>query len=148
MTQCEDCGASVAEGSTCRGMFEQLLAHEYAFPEAFAAVHHVTVATYSLQHPRGFSRDAIRMWQVIIGESLDGLSTPENFLERARAHFVRGLRVRQPGAEPPEGWPRVWPVTVADVVAPPDEEPSAGAHVERVLAWARSAREYILNHPF
>jgi hypothetical protein len=140
MTTCTDCGAAIADDDTCRGMFERLLAHENTFPEAFGAVHHLTVAVYSLQHPRGYSRDAIRMWQVIIAESLDGASTPENFLERARAHFTGGVRVREPGAEPPEGWPRVWPVTVADVVTPPDETPTAAAHVERVLAWARSVR--------
>jgi hypothetical protein len=124
-------------------MFEQLLAHEYALPEAFGAVHHLTVTTYSLQHPRGYSRDAIRMWQIIIAESLAGLSTPATFLERARAHFTGGIRVRQPGAEPPEGWPHTWPMTVADVVAPHDEEPSASAHIERVLRWAKETNEAV-----
>jgi hypothetical protein len=51
---CADCGAPAAEGETCRGMFDQLLAHEYALPEAFGAVHHLPVAVYSLQHPRGY----------------------------------------------------------------------------------------------
>jgi len=27
-------------------MFDELLAHEYAFPAAFGAVHHLTVAAY------------------------------------------------------------------------------------------------------
>lgn len=143
MTHCDDCGAAIPEGDTCRSMFERLLAHEYAFPEAFGAVHHLTVATYSLQHPRGFSGDAIRMWRIIIAESLAGVSTPANFLERARAHFTGGIRVRQPGAEPPDGWPRTWPMTVADVIPPPNEEPSASPHIERVLRWARLTNESI-----
>jgi hypothetical protein len=127
-------------------MFEQLLAYEYAFPEAFGAVHHVTVAVYSLQHPRGYSRDAIRMWQIIIAESLAGTSTPANFLERARAHFSGGVRVREPGAEPPEGWPTTWPLTVADVVAKPDEELDASGYIARVRAWASSAVETARGH--
>lgn len=141
MPPCPDCGAQIADGETCRMLFDQLLAHEYTFPEAFGAVHHLTVAAYSLQHPRGYSRDAIRMWQVIVTESLDGLSTPENFLERARAHFGDGLRVREPGAEPPHGWPRVWPVTAADVVGSPD----APTHIALVRRWAESIRATLNN---
>lgn len=136
MPSCPDCGAALADGETCRTLFERLLAHEYTFPEAFGAVHHLTVAAYSLQHPRGYSRDAIRMWQVIIAESLDGLSTPANFLERARAHFTGGIRVREPGAEPPEGWPHTWPMTAADVVDAPD----ATVHIDRVRQWAETIR--------
>ena len=139
MPECPDCGAHLEDDETCRSLFERLLAHEYAFPEAFGAVHHLTVAAYSLQHPRGYSGDAIRMWRVIIAESLDGLSTPANFLERARAHFSGGVRVREPGAEPPEGWPTRWPMTAADVVGAPD----AAAHIERVRQWAASIRAVV-----
>ncbi len=134
MAECADCGAHVADGATCRALFERLLAHEYAFPEAFGAVHHLTVAAYSLQHPRGYSRDAIRMWQVIVAESLAGESTPANFLERARAQFSGGVRVREPGAAPPDGWPTRWPMTAADVVDTPD----AASHIERVRQWAQA----------
>lgn len=140
MLPCPDCGAVPDEGETCRALFERLLAHEYALPPAFGAVHHLTVAAYSLQHPRGYSRDAIAMWRVIVDESLDGLSTPENFLERARARFSGGVRVREPGAEPPSGWPTRWPMTVADVVPPPDESPTPEGHIERVRRWAESIR--------
>ena len=123
-------------------MFDELLAHEYTLPEAFGAVHHLTVAAYFLQHPRGFSRGAIEMWRVIVADSLDGLATASDFLRRARAQLGAGVRVRvrEPGAEPPEGWPRTWPMTVADVVAPPGEEPDAGRHVDRVRQWAASIR--------
>jgi hypothetical protein len=137
MPPCPDCGALIADGDSCRALFDNLLAHEHTFPEAFGAVHHLTVTAYSLQHPRGYSRDAIRMWRVILAESLDGLSTPENFLERARAQFTGGVRVREPGTEPPEGWPHVWPVTAADVVGSPD----AATHIGLVRKWAESIRK-------
>jgi uncharacterized protein DUF5946 len=140
MTPCPDCGAPVAGDTTCRALFEQLLAHEYAFPKAFGAVHHLTVAAYSLQHPRGYSRDAIRMWRVMVDESLDGVSTPEDFLIRARMQFGGGVRVREPGSEPPEGWPHEWPVTVADVVVPENETGDAEGHIARVRRWAGSIR--------
>ena len=121
-------------------MFETLLAHEYALPTAYGAVHHLTVAAYSLQHPRGFSRDAIRMWRVIVAEALDGQTSPDEFLLRARAQFSGGIRVREPGAEPPEGWPRSWPVTVADVITSDGETPDADEHISRVRRWAESIR--------
>lgn len=140
MTRCPDCGAPIEDDSTCRALFDELLAHEYAFPPAFGAVHHLTVASYSLQHPRGYSPGAIRMWRTIVAESLDGLATPEDFLRRARAEFGDGVRVREPGSQPPDGWPHEWPMTVADVVVPPNETPDAAGHIDRVRRWAASIR--------
>ena len=139
MPVCPDCGAPLAADEPCRTLFDRLLAHEYTFAEAFGAVHHLTVAAYSLQHPRGYSRDAVRMWQIIIAESLDGVSTPADFLDRARAHFTDGVRVREPGAEPPPGWPTRWPMTAADVVDAPD----AATHIDRVRRWAASIRSVV-----
>jgi hypothetical protein len=141
MPSCPDCGAPIAEDGTCRALFDELLAHEYTFPQAFGAVHHVTVAAYFLQHPRGYSRGAIDMWRTIVSESLDGLATPQDFLLRARAQMARGgVKVREPGAEPPENWPRTWPMTVADVVLPPGATPDADGYVDRVRRWAQSIR--------
>jgi hypothetical protein len=140
MIRCPDCGAPLADGGSCRALFDELLAHEYAFPKAFGAVHHLTVAAYSLQHPRGYSHDAIRMWRVMVGESLDGVSTPEDFLIRARSRFSGGVRVREPGSQPPEGWPQRWPVTVADVLVPANETGDAEGHIGRVRRWAEAIR--------
>ena len=141
MPPCPDCGAEIVEAETCRAKFEQLLAHEYEFPPAFGAVHHLTVAAYSLQHPRGYSADAIRMWRAIIAESLDGLATPAQFLQRARAQFGGEARVREPGSEPPDEWPRAWPITVVDVVVPDGEPADAAGHIERVRRWSASIRQ-------
>ena len=141
MSFCPECGAAVADGSTCRAMFDALLAHEYEFPASFGAVHHLTVAAYYLQHPRGFSRMAIDGWRTIVAESLDALATPAEFLRRARARSRERAKVREPGAEPPAGWPRSWPMTVADVVIPPGETPDADGHNGRVRLWAASIRE-------
>lgn len=140
MSLCPDCGAPVADGSTCRAMFDELLAHEYAFPASFGAVHHLTVSAYFLQHPRGFSRATISGWRAIIAESLDELTPPAEFLRRARARSNAGVKVREAGAVPPAGWPRSWPMTVADVVVPPGETPDADGHNERVRRWAASIR--------
>jgi len=140
MALCPDCGAPIAENASCRSLFDELLAHEYVFPTAFGAVHHLTVATYYLQHPRGFSRAAIRGWHAIIAESLDGTATPAEFLRRARARSDTKVKIREADAEPPDGWPRTWPMTVADVVVPRGEEPNAEGHIRRVTEWAKAIR--------
>jgi len=141
MIPCPDCGAPIADDGSCRALFDELLAHEYAFPTAFGAVHHLTVAAYYLQHPRGFSRAAIRGWRAIITESLDGTATPVEFLRRARAQSDARVRIRERDAEPPAGWPRAWPITVADAVVPTGEEPNADGHIRRVTQWAKAIRE-------
>jgi len=141
MTLCPDCGAPVADGSSCRAMFDELLAHEYRFPESFGAVHHLTVAAYLLQHPRGYSRGAIEMWRTIVTDSLDGRATAQDFLQRARFQVGQGgVKVREPGADPPEGWPRSWPLTVADVIVPAGATPDADGHIDRVRRWAEAIR--------
>ncbi len=140
MVACPDCGAAIADDGSCRSLFEALIAHEYAFPTSFGAVHHLTVAAYYLQHPRGYSRAAIRGWHTIISESLDGSATPAEFLRRARARSREGVRIRERGAAPPEGWPRGWPMTVADVVVPLRGIPDADGHISRVRQWAACIR--------
>lgn len=141
MATCPDCGAPTADNASCRSLFDELLAHEYVFPTAFGAVHHLTVAAYYLQHPRGFSRAAIRGWRAIITESLDGTATPAEFLRRARAQPHVKVPIRERDAEPPDAWPRTWPMTVADAVVPPGEEPNADGHIRRVTQWVKSIRE-------
>ena len=140
MASCPDCGAPIEENGSCRSLFDELLAHEYVFLAAFGAVHHLTVAAYYLQHPRGFSRASIRGWQSILAEALDGTAMPAEFLRRARARSDAKVRIRERDAEPPEGWPRAWPMTVADVVVPPGEAPNADGHIRRVTEWAKAIR--------
>ena len=141
MAPCPDCGAPIADNASCHSLFGELLAHEYAFPAAFGAVHHLTVAAYYLQHPRGFSRAAMRGWRAIITESLEGTATPADFLRRSRAQSDANVRIRERDAEPPEGWPRTWPMTVADAVVPLGEEPNADGHIRRVTQWAKAIRD-------
>jgi hypothetical protein len=130
----------VPEDSSCRELFDRLLAHENESPQSFGAVHHLTVAAYFLQHPRGYSRGAIDMWRIIINESLDGVSTPADFLRRARGQYAGAVRVREAGAEPPPDWPTSWPLTVADVVARDGETVDAERYTQRVRQWAESIR--------
>ena len=136
---CAHCGATLADGAPCRRHFDRLLAHEYDHPPAFGAVHHLTVACYSLQHPAGYVADALDMWRRMIANSLDAGTAPRELRRRSSARFEGAARVRQPGARPPAWWPRAWPVTAGDVV-PPDDETGPDGHIARVRRWAELVR--------
>jgi hypothetical protein len=47
---CSKCGASFAPHEQCRDLFDLCLAKEFQDPEAFGAVHHLTVLCYMMQH--------------------------------------------------------------------------------------------------
>jgi Family of unknown function (DUF5946) len=140
---CPDCGARGLNQS-CIQMFGELLALEYEHPAAFGAVHYLTVACFYLQHPRGFSDVARDTWRSFVGEFLDHQVTPGALLRRIRRQLDNNhVRIREPGQEPPQWWPRVWPVTVADAIPSPTEPRSPAGHIERVRRWAAAIRATI-----
>src|SRR5579862_4090261 len=132
---CDQCGALHSDGVTCEACFHALLAFENEHPAAFGAVHHLTVACYFLQHPRGYLPRVLDMWRTLIAESLDGRVTPRELQRRASRQFEGAARVRDPRAVPPEGWPTSWPLTVRDVLCP-EESIGIEGYVARARAWA------------
>lgn len=136
---CTTCGSSL----DCRQAFDALLALEHVHPTAFGAVHHLTVACYSLQHPEGYAAAAIASWRRIVADVLDGRVTIPGLRRGVGAQFEGPTRVREPGARSPDWWPRRWPLTAPDVVPAAKEPSTAEGHVTRVLAWAASVRETI-----
>ncbi len=137
---CTQCGAGISGDDTCRTRFDTLLAIELEFPPAFGAVHHLTVACYSLQHPEGYVGAALAMWRQMLAQSLDGLATPKDLLQEARRRFEGPARVRETGAVPPPWWPATWPLTTADALPAVGEHASAQGHIDRVRRWAASIR--------
>jgi hypothetical protein len=137
-TDCPECGAP-GGGDTCHAAFDELLALEFERPAAFA-VHHFTVACYYVQHPSGHEPAVLSMWHELIADSLDGKATPADLMKRAGLRFEGAVRVRAPGAQPPDWWPRSWPVSVHDTVAPRGEAPNADGHIARVRRWAKATR--------
>ena len=138
-TRCAQCGAVAAPEQQCEACFHALLAYENERPAAFAAVHHLTVPTYYLQHPAGYTTEVLHLWHAMLAEILDGRATPPELLQRARRQFDGAKRVRDPGAAAPAWWPRVWPVTVQSVLKP-EETPAVGEYVARAKAWAAATR--------
>ncbi|MGH2898266.1 MAG: DUF5946 family protein, partial [Solirubrobacteraceae bacterium] len=105
MTRCAECGAAHQPGETCRECFDALLAFENERPPVFGEVHHLTVASYFLQHPAGYSDAALEMWEELIRESLAGRATPRELLRRSGQRFAGERRVRDPNAVRPRWWP-------------------------------------------
>jgi len=133
--KCDECGAPLAPGADCRSQFDLLLGREFE-DASLAAVHHLTVMCYTLQHPVAFDVSAYGhavTWALLREAVSENLSGSE-LRRRNRA------RLRQPNR--PGILRRSWstailtraPVssfTVADGVNGPDSEFAA-----RVRLWA------------
>jgi hypothetical protein len=141
MSSCADCGSVQEPGASCRQCFDALLAFEYEHPIAFGAVHHLTVAAFYLQHPQGYSLDALNAWRGVLTESLNAKRTQRDILAAMTARFEGAKRVRDRDAAKPKWWPDAWPVTIRDVLAPNRDLPSVDEYVERARAWAASVRQ-------
>ena len=143
MNVCDQCGAVFSVGEDCQSCFHALLAYENERPPAFGAVHHLTVATYYLQHPAGFTSEVLRSWYALLADTLDGRATPRELLRRARERFDGAKRVRDASAVPPAWWPREWPVTVQSVLKL-DEQVEIDDYIARARSWASATRERLL----
>jgi hypothetical protein len=134
--RCDQCGAARVRDSDCIACFHALLAFENERPAAFEAVHHLTVATYYLQHPRAYTADALTFWRDAIRASLEESTSSDEIRRRASLRFEGTTRVREPTAVPPVWWPSEWPITVQSVLQP-GEDIEVAEYVERARGWAR-----------
>jgi hypothetical protein len=132
---CDQCGAVYDEGADCESCFHALLAYENERPAAFGAVHHLTVAAYYLQHPAGYTHESLAHWREIIARTLDGTATVRELRELSGRRFAGSKRARAPGASAPDWWPRVWPMTIRDLITP-DTSIELDAYVDRARDWA------------
>jgi hypothetical protein len=123
----------------CWRAYGEVLAREYGNPRLFA-VHRLSVDSYAVQHPGGDSRQAIQS----VGVHLVRLCL---FLERGLSPEEANAAMLRAGKGKAEMFrlPRpasLGAVTVADVLAAPDDE----AHTTAVRRWARSAWESWAEH--
>ena len=137
MTQsCNQCGAVYGDGADCESCFHALLAYENERPPAFGAVHHLTVATYYLQHPAGYTHETLGFWREIVAKALTGVSIRE-LRELSGKRFEGSKRAREPGAVPPAWWPSTWPVAIQTVFVP-GASPEVDDYVHRAREWAKA----------
>ena len=135
--RCEECGAPLAPGAACRAQFDFLLGREFG-DEALAAVHHLTVLCYTLQHPAAFDASPeghVGAWALLHEALAENLAASElRRRNRARLRQADRPRMRNRGRRhaPLPAAPD-WTFTVADVVSGPDDD-----YAGRVRAWANA----------
>lgn len=134
MGHCTECG-----GESCEDCFHALLAYEAERPEAFGAVHHLTVSCFYLQHPRGYAHTTLRAWRELVSDALEVRTNVAQIRARNEREFGGATRVRDAGSEAPATWPRNWPLHVCDVIRPGDT-PSVDDYVRRARDWAAAVR--------
>jgi hypothetical protein len=131
---CNQCGAAHDDGADCESCFHALLAYENERPAAFGAVHHLTVATYYLQHPAGYTHEALAHWREIVSLALEGRASIRELRELSGNRFAGAKRVREPGASPPTWWPTRWPLGIQSVFTP-GLDVDVDSYVGRARAW-------------
>jgi hypothetical protein len=136
---CDECGAAVPEGGTCRDNLNALLLLEWQISRGPGDLaHFYAVAAYNLQHPRSmdFTVRAVSGLRAALLDSLEGRATLDEIRLRARRGASAAGRVTRRPGDPDVRWPAPdWPMTIADVLG---VEPELTAYSERVTRWARS----------
>jgi Family of unknown function (DUF5946) len=138
--RCPLCGALPRDGHSCRDAFDALLAYEYVHSEAFGAVHHLTVAAWSLQHADGYRPEVLEAWRSIIADALDGRVGVADPRLRLGARFAGAVRVRDASARPPAWWPVEWPLSALDTLTPDEMSLDPATYIARARAWAGAVR--------
>ena len=121
------------DGLTCQDRFHRILALENTDPE-LQALHFLTVAAYSIQHPAQFADDAIAGLRQSFSDYLDGRITIEDIKQRNRVY--NGPRRVLKSAFESIPVLRGWKMTTADVYLPRDPKGAAA----RVKQWAESVK--------
>jgi len=114
-----------------------MLVHEFEHPRSFGAVHHLTVACYNVQHPAGFTAQALEWMRASLRSAVTTGEPPQEWRRRAHAQFSgkdNPKVTRKPGEAPPT--PQLdephWSMTAADI---PLDNPEV--YVAGVQAWSR-----------
>ena len=131
---CPECGAKDA---LCKARFDELLDLEFSDAE-YGAVHHLTVATYMLQHSSRLSREGWLHQRDLLREFVVENTPPEIILKRDRQKLDSGNR--NFNFKSKDGRPVItkssWEKTILDV-----RTESAKVYRVDVKAWARSVLE-------
>ena len=129
---CPECGAL---DSSCKTRFDELLVLEFT-NSGFGAVHHLTVATYMLQHSSKLTKEGWIYEREILREFLVE-NKPPSFIRKQNKDLVdsgkRKFKITSKDGK------RIinktaWTKTILDVRAE-----NAEIYCEDVTAWARSA---------
>ena len=131
---CPDCGAPEM---TCETRFHEFLVNEFEDP-SYGAVHHLTVATYMLQHSSKLTREGWLYERELLREFLIENKSPA-FMRKQNKDLVDSGK-RKFKIKSRNGLPVItkttWTKTILDV-----RMENAEVYCEDVTMWARSALE-------
>lgn len=131
---CRDCGAA---DIACEARFHEFLALEFE-NAAYGAVHHLTVATYMLQHSRKLTRQGWLETRKLLREFIIENKPPALIRQQNKALVDSGKRKFKitPKERATKIHKTTWAKTIMDVRAE-----NADVYCADVTAWAKSALE-------
>ena len=132
--RCQECGAPIPDGGSCRDNLHDLLALEWDVPGGAGTVaHFFTVSSYGLQHPVSmqYTVEAIAWLKSAVTQALETGCSIESLRASARTHGQDAHVTRRDG-DPVADWGvERWTSTVADILAG-----GVDGYAERVRTWA------------
>jgi hypothetical protein len=131
---CPECGAV---DSLCQARFDEFLVLEFTDP-GYGAVHHLTVATYMLQHSSKMTHDGWRYERDLLRDFIIEKKSPATIRKQIKDNVDSGKRTFKFKSkdEVPVIDKTTWSKTILDVRAK-----DAGVYCEDVTNWARSVLE-------
>lgn len=134
MTACPECGAP---DNLCKTRFDEFLVLEFT-DAGYGAVHHLTVATYMLQHSSKLTRTGWLHERELLREFLIEKKPPA-FIRKQNKNLVdsskRTFRIKSKDGKPVID-KTTWAKTILDVRAE-----NADMYCEDITTWARSVLE-------
>jgi hypothetical protein len=131
---CPECGASV---TLCKTRFDEFLVLEFT-DAGHGAVHHLTVATYMLQHSSKLTREGWLHERELLREFLVE-KKPPTLIRKQNKDLVdsskRKFKIKSKDGKPVIN-KTTWTKTILDV-----RTENVEVYCEDVTAWARSALE-------
>ena len=129
---CPECGAP---DNTCEAHYHECLVKEFTDP-GYGAVHHLTVATYMLQHSSKLTKEGWLHMRGLLREFLSEKKPPALIRKQSKDIVDSGKRTFKIASK--DGQPKIrrarWTKTVLDV-----RMENAEAYCADVNAWARAA---------
>jgi len=91
MLICPECGAHLSPNASCQAFFDECISLEFLDP-AYGAVHHLTVATYMLQHSSKLSSEGWLAMRQLLREFLVEKKNPAEVRKQHRNDVDNGRR--------------------------------------------------------
>jgi len=131
---CPECGAP---DSLCQSRFDEFLVLEFTDP-AYGAVHHLTVATYMLQHSSKLTREGLLQERELLREFLVENKPPAYIRKQNKDLVDSGKRTFKFKSkdEKPVISKSTWKKTILDIRAE-----NADEYCEDITNWARASLE-------